>query len=318
MTTAARISRVTRTLAATLLLGPAAAGAQTIWVVGGPFNKTLMSFDSAAPGVATAVVPLIGVSAGEVTMDIDFRPATGELYLLTSDWSVFPNVMSFYRVALPAGTVTLVASAALPQSAGLDPGVAYYSFDFDPVADLARVTNGEDNFHVDPVTGDVVPDTAFSPLNVRSIAYDRNYAGSPATTLFGVTGSQVTPMQLVRLGGVDGNPSPADGGAATLVGPLGLSTSTAEWVGFDVAAGGTAFFSFYSDDIAGQALYTLDLATGTATLVGAMADDILVQRGMAVAPAAAVAEVPVLGWPGAAALAALLAAAAAGLLRRTG
>jgi hypothetical protein len=122
------------------------------------------------------------------------------------------------------------------------------------------------------------PDTVLDPANVKITAHDRSYPGASATTLFGVRASQATPALLLRIGGVDGVPSPS-GGALTVVGPLGLTSSVAEWTGFDVSGTtGIAYFSYRVDPTGELALFTLDLTTGAATVVGPIANDLSLKR----------------------------------------
>ena len=45
-------------------------------------NNNLISFDSDAPAIVRSLVPVSGLAAGQVLSGMDFRPATGELYVL--------------------------------------------------------------------------------------------------------------------------------------------------------------------------------------------------------------------------------------------
>ncbi len=71
-----------------------------------------------------------------------------------------------------------------------------------------------------------------------------------------------------------------------MVGSLGVSADVTSSVGFDIAARGTGFATFDADTGAGvnTRLYTVDLLTGAATLVGtvctgAAADPLAVLSG---------------------------------------
>src|SRR5207249_3516420 len=79
--------------------------------------------------------------------------------------------------------------------------------------------------------------------------------------------TSTNPDQLVIQGG---NPVPPgaspNGGVLTVVGSMGVNVSANE-VGFDIAQGtGTAFAALDVGGVSG--LYTVNLATGAATLVG--------------------------------------------------
>jgi hypothetical protein len=69
---------------------------------------------------------------------------------------------------------------------------------------------------------------------------------------------------------------------------LGIDTSGL--VGFDIAADGTAFVSLTVGSIA--RLYTINLATGAATLVGPIGNGAPVIRDIAVAPGGAFLYLP--------------------------
>ena len=114
---------------------------------------------------------------------------------------------------------------------------------------------------------------------MTAVAYDRNFAGTTLTTLFGIDrGSN----RLVRIGGVDGNPSP-NLGAVTSVGSLGVVVDGATDAAFDISgATGTAYAALFVGGVA--RLYTINLVTAAATLVGTIGDGTLPLRGLAVAP----------------------------------
>jgi len=88
------------------------------------------------------------------------------------------------------------------------------------------------------------------------------HAGADSTTLFGI---DITHDQLVRIGGVNGNPSP-NGGLVTPIGPLGMDAGPRS--SFDIAADGTAYAVFNVDAL--ESLYLIDLSRGTATQLGVL------------------------------------------------
>ncbi|HEX2521237.1 MAG TPA: DUF4394 domain-containing protein, partial [Terriglobia bacterium] len=108
---------------------------------------------------------------------------------------------------------------------------------------------GDSNFGQDP--------------NVVAVAYTNNFAGTTSTTLYGIDSSR---NALVRQGGINGSPSPNLGTLST-VGSLGVDTS--DLVGFDISSGGaTAFASLTVAGEAASKLYSINLASGSATSLG--------------------------------------------------
>src|SRR5262249_21759222 len=175
------------------------------------------------------------------------------------------------------------AGFSMPQSAGAAAGKDY-GFDFNPTVDRIRVmADSRDNFRLNPDTGAVAG--ADFPLSAGAVvvgaAYDRNFAGSKVTTLYGIDANT---DQLVTIGGVDSSPSP-NGGVVRPVGPLGVNTTNE--IGFDIAndAAGSAYASLSVDGKAG--FYTINLMTGAATLVGTIGNGGVAIIDISVAPAGA-------------------------------
>ena len=214
----------------------------------------------------------------EVLLGIDFRPATGQLYSIASDGTTDRVV----TINPTTGAVTNVG--------GTRPslGDLFYGFDFNPVVDRLRVVGfGGSNRRFNPNDGTLVaadtnlayaagdPGAGTNP-NVVHIAYDRNNPGNPATTLFGIDSLRDT---LVRIGGVDGNPSP-NGGQLFTVGPLGFNAGS--FGGFDIQGGSNNAYAVIRTPGV-SSLYTINLTTGAATLVGAVGGGPIVD-GIAVGP----------------------------------
>ena len=238
--------------------------------------RTLVRFDTASPGSATTkLISGLQDEANENLMGLDTRPATGELYLFTGTGSGTNTVLRTYKVDPDSAAATFVGSSDNPQGGNVTNGTG---FDINPVADRMRVFQTVLNFRINPDTGALAGnDTPPSDDGVTGVAYDRNVAPSPgATTLFGIDTFGTNNDQLVRIGGVDGVPSP-NGGQVTAIGPLGVNL-TAQDAGFDISPSGTAYASFLpSPGVAG--LYTVNLQTGQATLVESMG---IVMRSIAI------------------------------------
>ena len=237
-------------------------GSQSDLVYGILAGNTLVNFNPAAPNAVTNVGPVTGLGGGENIVGIDFRPATGDLFALTS-------ASKIYTVNPNTGAATIVGAAFTPVLSG-----SVFGFDFNPVVDRIRVvSDAEQSFRLNPSTGTVAatdtnlayvvgdPNAGNTP-DVVAAAYTNNVNPPPATTtLFGIDTSRDA---LVRIGGVDGNPTP-NGGQLTTIGALGVDAASGS-TSFDIAGDGTAFAVV---TVAGvRNLYTVNLSTGALTLVG--------------------------------------------------
>ncbi|MFN2513298.1 MAG: DUF4394 domain-containing protein [Pyrinomonadaceae bacterium] len=224
--------------------------------------NNLVRFSSATPGTIDASVSITGLQTGETILGIDVRPATRQIYALGSTSRLYTlNPSTGAATQVGTGTFTVALSGTS------------FGFDFNPVPDRIRVvSDAEQNMRLHPDLGTVVdfdaatagvqPDPNLNPPgNVVAVAYTNNAAGATTTTLYAIDSAS---DMLVRIGGPDGTPSP-NLGTVTDIGPLGVNTSDA--VGFDIANGsGTAFAALTVGGTAG--LYTINLTTGAATLVG--------------------------------------------------
>jgi hypothetical protein len=246
---------------ALMLMGPTVA--QAVPAIGLTIDNQLVRFDTDTPQTIISTVPITGLQTGEFLHGIDFRTATGELYGLGSRRRI-------YRINPLTGVAMALNSAPfVPALTG-----SSFGFDFNPTVDRIRVTsNRDENFRFHPDTGAVVavdtplayavgdPNEGADP-NVVGAAYSNNIEFTPPTTLYGIDYVLDT---LVRIGGVNSNPSP-NGGQLTTIGPLGVNAS--QLLGFDIAAGtGTAFAVFRGTGGISR-LYKINLNTGQATLVG--------------------------------------------------
>jgi hypothetical protein len=162
----------------------------------------------------------------------------------------------------------------------------FFGIDFNPIVDLYRLVSDSDtNRRFNPSTGALVavdPDLSPGP-DISHIAYSNNVAGAATTTLFGIDHVDDT---LVMIGGVNGVPSP-NGGVVSLIGSLGLNASN--FGGFDISgATGTAYSVFRLNDVSG--LYTINLSTGAASLVGTIGDGTGIYNGLSVQPSNPIPE----------------------------
>jgi Domain of unknown function (DUF4394)/PEP-CTERM motif len=144
---------------------------------------------------------------------------------------------------------------------------AGYGVDFNPVVNALRIVNEADqNLRiVDGGTGAVNVDTNLNPgnPNVVGAAYSNNFAGATVTTLYDIDTGLI---QLVTQGSLNGSPTLPNTGTLFPVGPLGVIIF-GQNVGFDISAStGVAFASLQVP--LNSNLYTINLGTGAATLIG--------------------------------------------------
>src|SRR5215475_7131038 len=149
-------------------------------------NNTLLNFNPGAPGMVNSSRRITGLAGGEDVVGIDFRPANGQLYALTSANRLY-TINPSNAFATPVGA---------PFAPGLN-GVSF-GFDFNPVPDKIRlVSNADQNLRLNPNNGAIVgmdgtlafaagdPNAGQDP-NIVGSAYTNNFAGSTSTTLYGI------------------------------------------------------------------------------------------------------------------------------------
>lgn len=255
-------------------IAPAAAFALTS-------DNQLLSFDTATPAMAT-VIDLSGFTneAAETVEGIDFRPATGALYLLTREVQLLGEPIGrLYTVNTTTGALSaaiqLAADPADTSDAYTGLGGTDFAVDFNPNVDRLRVVGSDGaNLRINVATGAVTTDTAINgtdtPL-VTGAAYTNSFAAGGATQLFDI---DVTSGQLFLQ-------NPPNAGTLVAVGELGVDPTAVG--GFDIA--GTKNLAFASLTVGGSTgLYSINLKTGAAKLVNTIGNGTATVLGLAVAP----------------------------------
>ncbi|GAA1808133.1 hypothetical protein GCM10009795_061690 [Nocardioides hankookensis] len=237
----------------------------------------LSRFSSTSPGTATTA-NVTGLTAGETLVDIAWRPQTGQLLGFGSNPAT--DTGTLYLVDPQGGGLAAIGAASSVAWAGTElpnPAVVGYGMDVNPAVDRVRITAGNGlNARINPSTGaPVVPADSPTTQPITAASYTNAYGGELTgrpTTLYGVDPDA---DQLVVL-------NPPNNGVATLPLPITLGGSTLDFsalVGLDipedvtvdtsnVAATGSAYAALTVVGTPG--LYTLDLATGQATNLGAL------------------------------------------------
>lgn len=238
-------------------------------------GTSITAFNSNTPAT-TVVTAITGLQPGESIVDWDLRPANGQLIGISSQ-------SRMYSINTTTGAATQIGV-----NGGFTLSGTAFGTDFNPTVDRIRnVSDAEQNLRLNPNDGTLAgTDTNLSPPgNVVSVAYDRN-DNNPATptTLYGIDSVS---GNLVRIGGPDGTPSP-NGGVITVIGSLGLGTNLDPSIGFDISGTSGVAYATISQpgprpdgndrgsDRATAAinprLFTINLTTGAATLVGVVGD----------------------------------------------
>lgn len=239
------------------------ARAETVYGISTAATPSLLFFDSAAPAAFTTVGAISGVVAGESLRGIDFRPADGLLYAIST--TAAGGTAHIYTINLATGAATTVGGA-ITLTGNTSTRV---SIDFNPVVDRLRVVTGSgQNYRINPITGALAAqDTDISGTpTVAAIAYTNNFVGATQTTLYAY---DFLTDQLGTIGGINGVPSP-NGGVLSFIGASGVITGTAG-CGMDISgASGIAYFSCddFSSPGTNAEFFTVNLGTGFLTRVG--------------------------------------------------
>ncbi len=237
-------------------------------LIGLTTTNQLVTFDSATPWMASTPMTISGLAANEGILGIDLRPSTGVLYGLVSAGNL-------YTLDVGTGSATFVAALVADPTDASAPFAglmgAAFSVDFNPVPDLGqtlpslRVTsNAGINLRINVNGANAGRVFTDGPLNgsgtptVAGSAYTNNDRdASTGTTLYNI--DSATDALYIQ--------SPPNNGTLTMVGAMGVDTIGV--VGFDISFAGVPYASL-TDGLTGKSsLYTIDLVTGSASLIGA-------------------------------------------------
>ncbi len=225
-------------------------------------GNRLITFNRAVPGTARTSVNISGLAAGETLLGVDFRPANGVLYAVTSAARI---------VTISPGTGAVSAGPVLVMSAGDDnPFTALsgtnFGVDFNPVPDRLRVVSDTgQNLRINVDSGAVITDTNLTvggaaATGVTAAAYTNSFGAACRTALFYVN---TTSNNLLST-------SDPNAGTLTAVGSgLGVAASGAiSALEIVTAADGSNSALAALGSAGGSTLYSIDTTAGTATMVG--------------------------------------------------
>lgn len=191
--------------------------------------------------------PITNLQAGENIVGIDMRPATAQLYALSS-------LGRLYTINMSNGAVTALGSAPAVALQGTS-----FGFDFNPTVDRIRVvSDAGQNLRLNPIDGTLAAtDGALNPgaPQVTASAYTNNFAGSTSTLLFNIDTN--TDMLYTQ--------TPPNNGTLVARGSLGADfTGSAS---FDIGGLSNVAYAILNSS-AGTKIYNINTLTGGATAVG--------------------------------------------------
>ena len=216
-------------------------------------KNVLLAFSSAEPARVERI-ELKGVSGDLI--GIDCRPSDGRLYGLSTTYAL-------HTIDPATGAATVASTLTVPFDGGPRAGI-----DFNPQLDRLRlVAASGQNLRVNVTMGATAADTGLAYAagdrnqgrrpNVTAAAYANNRPGVATTRLFDLDAE----LDVLAL------QEPPNDGALMTIGPLGVDV--APRAGFDIVTDATgtdrAFAAW------GGTLYAVDLATGAARPLGAIA-----------------------------------------------
>lgn len=212
-------------------------------------GNQLLKINAMTSETAIATTLITGLIASDALTAIDFRPATGELYGVSSQSRI-------YIINQETGVARVIGTTALnPTISGTATG-----FDFNPTVDRIRlVTNTGQNLRLHPETGAVAAtDMAINGVTspkIESVAYTNNTAGSTTTVLYDID------SQTDKLYKQD----PPNNGTLVEVGTLGTDITMS--AGFDINP--TGDIALAAMMVASKwELHRIDLMTGKSTKLG--------------------------------------------------
>lgn len=276
----------TMLVAACALPVPTPPSARSEVVVATTSRNELIRFNAGQPGVILSRKPVTGLSAGERISGIDYRPANGKLYALSS-------MLRLYTIDPDSGIASPVGAGPL----GVRLNGTEFGFDFNPVVDRIRlVTDKGENLRVHPDTGAAVDADPSRPgiqfdVTLRYDDEDENGGRLPRVSAAAYSNSGVPDTKITTNFAIDSiigalltqgtreaitpafAPATPNTGLLFTVGSLGVQPDGP--VSFDIAGGpasnartGTAFAAFIPLGRNAATLYQINLQTGKATELG--------------------------------------------------
>lgn len=209
-------------------------------------GTVLDKYNAMAPETILNSATITGLQAGEKILSIDFRPATGQLYGISSSSRLYViNAQTGAARMIGAGPLSITLTGDLT------------GMDFNPTVDRLRVvTSSGQNLRINPETGAVTMDGNINGqpgAMISAIAYTNNFAGAATTTLYDI---DVNSQKLFKQ-------TPPNNGTLVEVDSLYLKVTGNG--GFDISPDGVALGLFEINKKA--TLFTVNLTTGLAKII---------------------------------------------------
>jgi Domain of unknown function (DUF4394) len=223
-------------------------------------NNELVNYVSNNQIMESAMLPITGLMASEKILAIDFRPATGQLYGVSTQNRI-------YVINSNSGLASAIGATPFSIDALGD----HVGFDFNPTVDRIRlVTSKGNNFRLNPETGAIVATDGIISIptaNIVGSAYTNSMAGASSTTLYNIDAAS---DKLYKQ-------DPPNNGTLVEVGSLGVQV--VGQVGFDISTDnnigiaaifGRGYEAGQKEESNGNKyrFYCIDLATGEAKNIG--------------------------------------------------
>lgn len=236
-------------------------------LIGITADNVLISFDAGRANSLTSAIQITGLATGETFHAIDVRPSTGEVYGVST-------ANRIYLINQTTGVAAAIGTAALSPTLS---GTAF-DMDFDPVADRIRIVSDTgQSLRVNPADGSAIVDPVLAYAagdvnvgqtpNIVAAGYALNFVGAVTTTLYEIDASRDA---LVTQGNVNATPVDPDQGQLFTVGTLGTGVDAGSVSGFEITNYGAAFMLINPTGSTNSQLYSIDLSTGAARLLGSV------------------------------------------------
>lgn len=234
-------------------------------------NKVFTMASAAAPGTTTTPIAITGMTAGQTVAGIDYRPATGELYMLGYNNTTMEAQL--YTLNVTTGAATVINSTPVMLNLGNNMAIG---FDFNPTVDRIRVVGAnKKNYRLHPVTGAITAtdaDLAYAVGDINAAAsaaigacaYTNSYIGSTVTTLYNYDMSlNVLTTQI-----------PPNNGTLNTIGASGIIVNNVtKSIDMDIymdptSVSNMAYLAANTGANINDNLYTINLTTGMVTSIG--------------------------------------------------
>ncbi len=234
-------------------------------------NKVFTMASATAPGTVTTPVAITGMTAGQTVAGIDYRPTTGELFMLGYNGTT--SDAQLYTLNAATGAATVINATPITLSLGSNNSI---SFDFNPTVDRIRVVGAnKKNYRLNPTTGAIAATdgdinyavgdvNAAASAAIGASAYTNSYISAATTTLYNY--DQALNILTTQ--------NPPNSGTLNTVGASGIVVNTVTHsIDMDIymdpaTVTNIAYLAANIGAAVNDNLYTINLATGMVTNVG--------------------------------------------------